>query len=189
MDRGADCYRRFLDGDESAFGEIIDIYRENLMFFLNRYVRDLTTAEDLSEDVFVELLVHPRRYNFKTSFKTYLFAIGRHKALDWLRKASVRRETPTDSAELASVPSGDTEDFEERFLLDERKRKLHEAMSKLNDDYRTALHLVYFEELSAEQAGQVMKKSRKQIENLLYRAKNALRTLMKDEVLDFEEQG
>ena len=52
---------------------------------------------------------------------------------------------------------------------------------RLNDDYRTAVHLVYFEEMSCEQAAKIMKKNKKQIENLLYRAKNALRkNLRKD---------
>ncbi|MCR5485088.1 MAG: RNA polymerase subunit sigma-24, partial [Clostridiales bacterium] len=85
MDNGASSYRRFLEGDNDAFTEIVKLYRENLIFFINRYVHDLDSAEDISEDVFVELLVHKHRYNFKTSFKTYLFSIARHKAIDHVR--------------------------------------------------------------------------------------------------------
>ena len=47
MDNGAASYRRFIDGDQEAFGEIVDLYRENLIFFIHRYVNDLDTAEDL----------------------------------------------------------------------------------------------------------------------------------------------
>lgn len=85
MDNGASSYRRFLEGDESAFDEILDLYRENLIFFINRFVRDPAAAEDLAIDAFLELLVHKNRYNFKTSLKTYLFMIGRSRALDYLR--------------------------------------------------------------------------------------------------------
>lgn len=86
MDNGADSYRRYLDGEQEAFGEIVDLYRENLIFFIHRYVNNLDTAEDLAEDVFVELIVHPGRFEGKSSLKTFVFAIARNKAIDWLRK-------------------------------------------------------------------------------------------------------
>ena len=75
MDQGAASYRRFIDGDRDAFGEVIDLYRESLIFFIHRYVNDMDTAEDLAEDVFVELIVHPERFGEKSSLKTYVFAI------------------------------------------------------------------------------------------------------------------
>ena len=88
MDQGAASYRRFIDGDRDAFGEVIDLYRESLIFFIHRYVNDMDTAEDLAEDVFVELIVHPERFGEKSSLKTYVFAIARNKAIDWIRRHS-----------------------------------------------------------------------------------------------------
>ena len=82
MDNGACSYRRFLDGDESAFDEIMKELFDGLVFFFNRYVYDIHTAEDLAIDVFSELIVHRRRYNFRVSMKTYLFMLGRSRALD-----------------------------------------------------------------------------------------------------------
>ena len=73
MDNGASSYRRFLDGDKNAFDEILDLYRESLIFFINRFVHNLDTAEDLAADSFAELLVNPKRFNFSCSLKTYLF--------------------------------------------------------------------------------------------------------------------
>ena len=86
MDNGAASYRRYLDGEQEAFGEIVDLYRESLIFFIHRHVNNLDTAEDLAEDVFVELIVHPGRFEGKSSLKTFVFAIARNKAIDWLRK-------------------------------------------------------------------------------------------------------
>ena len=51
MDKGAESYRRFLDGDDDALGEIVDLYREGLILFIYRYVANLADAEDLAEDV------------------------------------------------------------------------------------------------------------------------------------------
>ena len=54
-------------------------------------------------------------------------------------------------------------------------------MQELKEEYRIALHLIYFEEMSYEEAGKVMHKSRKQIENYAYRARNALKSILEQE--------
>jgi len=141
MDQGAASYRRFIDGDRDAFGEIIDLYRESLIFFIHRYVNDMDTAEDLAEDVFVELIVHPERFGEKSSLKTYVFAIARNKAIDWIRRHSRMRLAPMETAETQA----DLLSLEQKILDNEEKRQLAEAMDALKAEYRIALHLVYFE--------------------------------------------
>lgn len=64
MDNGVSSYRRFLEGEKSAFSELLDLYRDNLIFFINRTIHNLHVAEELAADCFVELLIHPKRYNF-----------------------------------------------------------------------------------------------------------------------------
>ena len=63
-------------------------------------------------------------------------------------------------------------------LADEKKRAINSAVSKLSADMREAVHLVYFEDMTYEQAAKVMKKSCKQVDNLLYRAKKELRIIL-----------
>ena len=177
MDNGACSYRRYLDGDEEAFNEIVNDLFDNLVFFINRYVQDLPTAEDIAIDTFTDLIVHKHRYDFRVSLKTYVFMIGRSRALTWLK-----RRKPTVALEQVGDLSDD--DFEERVLLKEQSRVIHEALAGLPHDMRIAVHLVYFEDLSYEDAARVMKKTKKQIDNLLYRAKKELRTILrKEEVL------
>ena len=77
--------------------------------------------------------------------------------------------------------------LEETVLDSEEKRQLNQAMNRIPEDYRMALHLVYFEELSYEEAGKVMKKNRKQVENLVYRGKNAARAILEKEGFSFEK--
>lgn len=181
MDNGEGSYRRFLEGDESAFDDLLDLYQENLIFFLNRYVQNITVAEDLAADVFLELIVHKRRYNFRTSLKTYLFMIGRSRALNYLKRAG--RHSTVDISEIEeSLPDGEA--LEEHILRKEENRLLYRGMRELPEDYQTALYLVYFENMSYEDTARVMKKNKKQINNLVYRAKKALRS-----VLEREYQG
>ncbi|MBR4861123.1 MAG: RNA polymerase sigma factor [Firmicutes bacterium] len=177
MDNGASSYRRFLAGDENAFVEIVDEYRESLIFFLYRYVGDLHAAEDLAEDVFVEVLLHPKRFRFQCALKTWIFTIGRNKAVDFLRKTSRLQVVPLDEAErLAEVSN-----LEDAVLGSEEKHLLNGALGEISEDYRMALHLVYFEDLSHEEAARVMKKNRKQVENLVYRGKQSLRKILERE--------
>lgn len=175
MDNGASSYRRFLDGDERAFDLIMEELFYPLVFFIDRYVQDIHTAEDIAMDVFSELIVHPHRFNFKVTLKTYLFMLGRSRALDCLRHRKVLNMV--ELKEAAQTDDG-SQALEELVLTDERKRAVNAALSQLPEQLRTVVHLVYFEDLSYEEAARVMKKNRKQVDNLLYRAKKELRIIL-----------
>jgi len=177
MDNGASSYRRFLDGDKSAFDDIMKEYRQPLTLFINRYVHDLWTAEDIAIDVFTHLIVHRCHYNFKVQLKTYLFMLGRSRALDHLRRK--KKIVFTELSEADAVEAADGPEAE--LLRNERKKAVADAVSDLPQDMQDAVHLVYFEELSYDDAARIMKKTRKQIDNLLYRAKQKLREKLGEE--------
>ena len=86
MDNGASSYRRFLEGDDDGIVRIIKDYKDGLMLYLNSFVQNIHTAEDLTEDTFVRLIARRPRFSEKSTFKTWLYAIGRNVALDHLRK-------------------------------------------------------------------------------------------------------
>ena len=174
MDNGASSYRRFLDGDESAFDEIMKELFDNLVFFIDRYVHDIHAAEDIAIDTFSDLVVHKHRYNFKVTLKTYLFMLGRSRALNYIKHRKV-----IDFVELSEADKmPEQETLEEIVLVDERKRVVNNALCTLSDDMRVVIHLIYFEGLSYDEAAKVMKKNRKQVDNLLYRAKKELRIIL-----------
>ena len=175
MDNGASSYRRFLDGDESAFDEIVKELFDKLVFFINRYVCDINAAEDIAIDVFSDLIVNKHRYNFKVTLKTYLFMLGRSRALNHIKRRKI-----IGFAELSEVDKATAEQatLEDTVLASEQNRLVNKAVSSLPKDMRIAIHLIYFEGLSYNEAAKVMKKNRKQIDNLLYRAKGELRTVL-----------
>ena len=175
MDNGASSYRRFLDGDESAFENIMKELFRGLVFFIDRFVHDTHAAEDLAIDVFSDLVVHRHRYNFKVSLKTYLYMVGRSRALDYIRHRKVINFVELSEAQSVA---DDSTALEEMVLADERKRRVNAALSQLPEDLRVAVHLVYFEEMTYQEAAKVMRKNRKQVDNLLYRAKKKLRTIL-----------
>ena len=176
MDNGESSYRRFLEGDRDAFDSVLEIYFDNLTFFINRYVHDVHTAEDIAIDSLLELIVHPKRYNFKVSLKTYLFTIGRNKAINYIRRCGRIAFTELNDTDLLS----DYKSLEDDVIEDERWQRVSRAVEKLPEPMRAAVHLVYFEEMSYADAAKIMKKSEKQVDNLLYRAKGILKGLIEN---------
>ena len=180
MDHGASSYRRYLHGEEEAFAEIVKEYFDHLVFFLQRYVSDVATAEDIAMDVFAWVIANKNRYNFSVSLKTYLFMLGRSRALDYIKH---RNKLFTMELSQAEELADQGPSLDELLLQDARKKAIHKALETLDGDMRLAVHLTYFEDLSADEVARVLKKNRKQVYNLLYRAKNALRTVLEEEEL------
>ncbi len=180
-DNGESSYRRILQGDQSAFDEIMDAYREKLIFFIMGYVGNAQTAQDIAMDTFVEILVHPNRFKFKSSLKTYIYSIARHKTVDFLRR---NREVPGETDIYEVYES----DLLESIIQQENSRMLLDAMKKISADYRTVLHLIYFDECDSDEVAKIMGKSKKQLANLTYRAKQALKAELEKEGFCYEEQ-
>ena len=72
-------------------------------------------------------------------------------------------------------------------IKSDKNRHVREAMKKIKDDYSTVIHLIYFEGMSYEEVGKVMRKSNKQIKNLAYRARNSLKEVLEKEGFSYEE--
>lgn len=172
MDNGAGSYRRFLAGDDSGIVEIVRDYKDGLIFYLNSYVSNIHIAEELAEDTFFKLMIKKPKYREKYAFKTWLYTIGRNVAIDYIRKNARLLATPIEDLEEMLW---DEETLEKSYIREESRIALHRALAGLKPEYRQILYLVYFEDFSNEQAARVMKKSRHQVETLLYRAKKALR--------------
>lgn len=170
-----ECYRRFLAGDESAANALMEDVFFGLVYFVDGYVHDVHSAEDIAMDVMAELFSRRRKYDSRSSLRTYIYMLGRSRALDLLRRRKALGIEPLEAAE-GMCP--ERNELEEKVLDSERRRLVREAVKSLPDEMREAVHLVYFEELSYEEAARVMKKSRKQVDNLLFRAKKELRGIL-----------
>jgi len=183
MENGASSYRRFLDGDDTGIAEIVGEYKDGLILYLNHYVNNLCVAEELTEDTFFRLLVKKPRFSGKSSFKSWLYAIGRNVAVDYIRHNSKLSSTPLE--EMEDYLS-DEQNLEQSYIKEENKIALHKALSKLAPDYRQVLWLVYFEDFSNKEVAVALKKSDRQVKNLLYRAKKSLRSELEKEGFTYE---
>ena len=184
MDNGASSYRRFLNGDDEGLTLIIKDYKDGFILYLNGYVNNIYVAEEIMEETFFKLAVKKPKFNAKSSFKTWLYTIGRNVATDYIRHNS---KILTSSIEDLENYLKDETDLESIYIKSEKKIILHKAMSNLKPEYRQVLWLCFFEEFSNEETAQIMGKSKRQIENLVYRAKQSLKSLLDKEGFPYEK--
>ena len=185
MDNGASSYRRFRDeGDEDGLVQIIKEYRNGLIYYLFSIVGNIQIAEELAEDVFVILGTKKPKDHGKSSFKTWLYTIGRNHALNYLKKHKHQHSISFDDSILTDEM---TLSLEEQLLKAEVSKHLHCAINQLKTEYRQVLWLIYFENFSNKEVAVVMKKSVHSVETLVYRARKSLKLQLEMEGFSYED--
>ena len=177
-------YRRYLDGDEDALGELMERYGTKLTLYLDGYLCDLHEAEDLMIEAFSQLFAKERPIEGVGSFKAYLYKTARHLAL---RHKQKHRLAFLCLDELDFEPQSNTL-IDTDLLRSERDRQLYDALEKLKAEYREALYLVYFEDMSYRDAATVMNKSESQITKLVYRGKQSLKVILEQEGFTYADK-
>ena len=172
-------FERLVAGDQEYLRPLMERYGDALTLYANGYVHDIHSAEDLMIEAFSRMLV--KRPRLRTGgFKPYLYKTARNLALRHLKQhgrfMSVD-DLDNEPAEIAQVEAG--------LLADERHQALYRCLAQIPDDYREALYLVYLEDMSYDEAGAIMHKTRKQVDNLVQRGKRSMRELLgREDVFD-----
>lgn len=175
-------YRKFMNGDNRSFEVLVIEHKDHLIYFIYRIVQNITIAEDLAQDTFVEILLHKERYTYQVSFKTYLYTIARNKAIDYIRKNQkmmLVEEMPEQE---------DGKNLERQIIKEEDKRLLYQAMNQMKEEYRMAVMLIDLEEMTYAQAARVLDKSDVQMKILIHRARKQLAKRMEREGFTYEKQ-
>lgn len=179
MEEDKRLYNDFILGNNDAFEQIMNKYRENLIYFIQRIVKSFDVAEDIAQDVFVYVLINKKEYDFKYTLKTYLYTIGRSRAINYLKKEK-------RCVSLNLEHQGNYE-IEEIMFLNERKRNLKESINKLLPQHQLVIYLAKIEELPYKEICKIMNKSMVQIKMLIYRARKNLKIILGKESNKYEE--
>ena len=184
MKRGNDeaLFEKLVAGDRECLRPLMERYGDALTLYANGYVHDIDAAEDLMIEAFSRMLVKQPRLR-EGGFKPYLYKTARNLALRHIRMRN--RFMSVDDLDGEPASGGRVEDG---ILQDERARALYRCLAKIAPDYREALYLVYIEDMSYDEAGAIMRKTRKQVDNLVQRGKKAMRPLLAEEGV-FDEIG
>src|SRR5882672_6722308 len=162
-DPDATLMLRVKQGDGGAFAELVDKYKQPVMNLVFRMLRDATEAEDVAQNVFVQVYKSAPRYEVAAKFSTWLFTIARNLCLNEIRRRS------RHPAESLDAPHPDQEDQPRHQVEDHRsaappagllqgelEAKVDEALAGLPENQRTALLLCRQDELSYEEIASVL---------------------------------
>ena len=165
------------EGDQAAFLELYDRYREPIFRFAYRLLGSVEIAEDVTHDCFLSLIRKPQNYRpERASLKTYLYAAARNLALKHFRDQG--RETGLD--EVSEEPKESPRRGPLRRLLDEElATHVREAIFNLPPLQREALILFEYEGLSLNEVAEVAGTDTGAIKARLYRAREGLRRMLR----------
>jgi RNA polymerase sigma-70 factor (ECF subfamily) len=159
-------------GDRAAFEELIGLYQPRLRYFLARMVGDDHGADDLLQEVWLDVYRGVARLAEPGAFSTWLYRIARRRALGARR----RRHQPPASLDGIDLPELD-EDEEEDFSAEDVER-VHAALGRLAPEHREVLLLRFMEEMSYEDIARVTGCHLGTVRSRLHYAKRALRRLL-----------
>jgi RNA polymerase sigma-70 factor, ECF subfamily len=129
---------RLTSGDSRALGEVYDRYAGLVNGLALRILRDRTEAEDVVQEVFVQIWRQAGRFDpARGSPEAWICTMARTRALDRLRRRASRREEPSDSAPGVTEPP-----------RTEQALAVRKALDSLSPDQRKALELAYYEGLT-----------------------------------------
>ena len=154
MTADSELFSRIVSGDRDAFGLLYDRYAPILFSFCVRILRDGRDAEDVLQEVFVQVWRDARRFDpDRASLKTWLFTIARSRALDRYRsRRSQDQKLASEPADVLDAGSG--EDVAQASLL---KQYVARCLSKLSENERKVLTLAYYDGYTQEEIAALLK--------------------------------
>ena len=150
-----------------------------MIHFLYRMVQNDAVAEELSQEVFLRVYKSRGNYEPSAKFTTWLFRIGTHLALNWIRdgrneksQTSLDKETPDGAAR--QVPDR-RRTVEQELLYQAKLREVREAIYRLPAKQRAAVVMHKYEEMEYAQIARVIGCTETAVKSLIFRAYEALR--------------
>jgi RNA polymerase sigma-70 factor, ECF subfamily len=150
-------------GDESAFAEIVQRYRNPIVNYLYRFLNDYEEAVDLAQETFVRVYFAIERYHTAYAFSTYIYRIATNLAISEIRKRKRRRMLSltgffqTEDGEAVEFQPRDERRLADETLVDdERSRFIARAIAALPEKYRVPIILRDVEGRSYEEVAEIM---------------------------------
>ena len=174
-------------GDEAAFAEIVNRYRNPITNFLYRFLNDYEEAVDLAQETFVRVYFAIERYHTDYAFSTYIYRIATNLAISEIRKRKRRKLLSLtglfqteDGRETEFQPPDEKSLQDEDLIEDERNRLIARAIAALPDRYRAPIILREIENKTYEEIAQVLGLGLGTTKSRISRARNLLKEKLKN---------
>lgn len=180
------------NGDEAAFAEIIERYRNPITNYLYRFLNDYEEAIDLAQETFVRVYFAVERYHTDYAFSTYIYRIATNLAISEIRKRKRRRllsltglfQAEADS-EIEFQPPDEKALPDANLIEDEQSRMIARAIVTLPEKYRAPIVLRDVEGKSYEEIAGILELGLGTTKSRISRA----RALLKEKLKHYFEQS
>ncbi len=173
-------------GDQKAYAELLNNYRDSLYFMLLKMTNNQHDAEDLTIEAFGKAFKNLHQYTLEYAFSTWLFRIAANNCIDYLRKrnriqysSGINAEGEETEEYPSNLPSPNPGP-EEMIIAKQKIKLMREVVEKLKPHYRTLVEMRYFRELSYEEIAVELNLPLGTVKAKLFRARDFLYNILKD---------
>lgn len=173
-------------GDQSAFAELMQRYREPVYYMLLKMIKNTDDADDLTIEAFGKAFNRIHQYSPTYAFSTWLFKIASNNCIDFIRKKRVyltsmdHAYTNKDGESVGIEVDSGLPDPEEVYIKQQKVKAMREVVDKLKPRYRDLIIKRYFEELTYDEIVEEMDLPLGTVKAQLFRAREFLANLMKN---------
>jgi RNA polymerase sigma-70 factor (ECF subfamily) len=179
LDYDAELMLRVKDGDGTCFGVLLEKHRASVIHFVYRLVQEQAIAEELAQEVFLRVYRSRSSYEPTAKFKTWLFRIATHLALNWLRDEKYERGQERLDDVSTDLPVRQVSDrrpsVEQEMVYEVKLQEVRRAVAALPEKQRAAVLMHKYEEMEYAQIAKVLGCSESAVKSLLFRAYETLR--------------
>lgn len=168
--------RRSKDGDEEAYGALVNAYKAKVFNMAYSLTRNIETADDLAQEVFIKAYVALPKFREKSSFGTWLYRIAINRIKDHLRKGNPAKHIPFEETMSDHTAQEDEIVQRERQMEQQQKSQLiHESLGMLPEKYRLIISLRDIQGFAYEELARILNISPGTVDSRLHRARKMLR--------------
>lgn len=172
--------KQCLDGDHQAFAELVARYKKLIYSVVYNMLSDKQEVNDVAQEVFLRIYKSMSQYNPEYKFSTWSVRIATNLCLDILRK---KRIDYVPIEEFSGIP-GNIDTPEAEYIKMERKQRVRDAVSGLEEKYRVPIVLFHQNGLSYDEISRVLNEPMSIVKNRIYRA----RLMLKEKLSDGKEE-
>jgi RNA polymerase sigma-70 factor (ECF subfamily) len=176
----AELVRRTAAGDETALRGLFARHQTRVYRFILRLVGNTAVAEELTNEVFLEVWRNAAKFEGASAAATWMLSIAHHRAVSDLRK---RREEGWDEDAAGTLQDGG-DDPEVAAQKSDKSAILRLCLDKLSPDHKAIVDLVYYHELSVAEASEVLQIPENTVKTRMFYARKRLSELLEDAGVD-----
>lgn len=173
-------------GDQAAYAELMQRYRESIYYMLLKMVNNPDDAEDLTVEAFGKAFHRLDQYHPSFAFSTWMFKIASNNCIDFIRRERKKRTmsldtglTNEDGENVTYDVEADVLDPEGELMRAQKVKTMREVVEKLKPRYKQLVLLRYFQEYSYEEIAEELNLPLGTVKAQLFRAREFLANLMK----------